>query len=330
MADPTINWLLEADEPAVRYATLTRLLGRPERSAAVRRERNAIMKEGVVPAILDQQNEDGSWGRPASFYTGKYRSTVWQVIILAEHFADGQNIQVRKACEFLLAHSQEAHSGGFATREGKRTAGGLPSGVVPCLTGNLIFSLLRLGYGDDPRLERGIDWLTKYLRFDDGDTGPPAGFPYAHWEICYGTHSCFMGVVKGLKALAEIPPDGRSAAVLRTLDAGAEFMLKHHIFKRSHDLSRVSKPAFKRFGFPRMYQTDALEILRILLDLGHQDERMQEALDLVISLRGDDGRWRMRDSFNGKFLVDVERQGAPSRWITLHALCVLQAAAESR
>lgn len=329
MADAVVDWLLSPENPAVRYATLTRLLGRSERSADVRAARAAIMRTGVVPAILEQQNADGSWGNPDSFYTAKYRGTVWQLLILAEHFADARDARVQRACEFVLRHSQDVSSGGFSVRSGKRVAGGLASEVIPCLTGNVVFSLARFGYVEDARFSRGVQWLTHYLRFDDGDSSPPADFPYLKLEPCYGRHSCFMGVVKGLKAFAELPEAKRTGNVKRTLRAGAEFMLKHHVYKSSHQLSRVAKPGWKRFGFPRMYQTDVLEVLLVLLALGYRDPRMRDAIELVRAEAGADGRFLMRDSFHGKFLVDVERQGEPSKWITLNALRALHAADEA-
>ena len=82
--------------------------------------------------------------------------------------------------------------------------------MIPCLTGNMVFSLIRFGYLDDPRVQRGVDWITRYQRFDDGD-GDPQGWPYDKFEMCWGKHTCHMGVVKALKALAEIPADRRSA-----------------------------------------------------------------------------------------------------------------------
>jgi hypothetical protein len=323
--DPaTITWLLEPENPAVRFLTLTGLLGRSARHPEVREARAAIMRTGVVPALLACQDPAGHWWKPESFYGAKYRGTVWQLIILAEHHASGRDARVRRACEFLLANSQDPASGGFSYQRAKRAPGGLPSGVIPCLTGNLVWSLLRLGYLGDERVERGVEWLTRFLRFDDGESAPPRDFPYNRWEMCYGRHTCFMGVVKGLKALAEIPADRRSPAVRRTIEAGAEFMLRHRVFKRSHDMGRVAKPGWTRFGFPRMYQTDVLEIALLLLELGYRDERLQEAVELVRSRRGPDGRWVLQDTQNGKYHVDIEQDGKPSKWITLNALRVLK------
>jgi len=36
-------------------------------------------------------------------------------------------------------------------------------------------------------------------------------------------------------------------------------------------------------------------------------------------------RWKLRTSFNGKMLADVESKGQPSRWVTLRALTALKA-----
>jgi hypothetical protein len=251
---------------------------------------------------------------------------VWQLIVLAEHRADGHSKPIRRACEHILAYSQDPETGGFSMHRAKRSGGGRPSEVIPCLTGNMVWSLLRFGYLDDPRVESGIQWLTRFLRFDDAESEPPADWPYRRWEMCYGRHACSMGVVKGLKALAEIPEEKRPPAVRRTIAAAVEFLLRHHVFKRSHDLARVAKPGWKRFGFPRMYQTDVLEVTRILVDLGVHDARMNEALDLLRAKRKPDGRWLLDDTFNGSFLVDVEEKGKPSKWITLEALLTLERA----
>jgi len=73
--------------------------------------------------------------------------------------------------------------------------------------------------------------------------------------MCWGRHTCHLGAVKALKALAAIPPDRRSPEVERTIAEGAEFVLRHHVHKRSHDLAKVSKPGWLRFGFPLMYRS---------------------------------------------------------------------------
>ncbi len=101
-------------------------------------------------------------------------------------------------------------------------------------------------------------------------------------------------------------------------------MLIHHIYKRSHDLGRISKPGWLKFGFPLMYQTDVLEILCIMTRLGYRDERMREAIDLLVSKQDKQGKWKLENTFNGQFQVDIEQKGRPSKWVTLNALRVLK------
>jgi hypothetical protein len=319
-----VDWLLEKDNPSVRYFALSRILDKPHDSSEVQAAKNEIMVTGVVSKILAKQADEGYWEAPEKFYTAKYKGTVWQLIILAELGADGQDERVKKACEFILANSQDRKSGGFSAWLSVRVGGGRYSGVLPCLTGNMVWSLIRLGFLGDPRVKRGIEWIAKYQRFDDGEAYPPKIWPYEKATSCFGNHSCHMGVVKALKALAEIPAEKRSAAVVDSIERGVEYMLKHHIYKRSHDLSKVSKPSWLRFGFPLMYQTDVLEILGILARLGCKDPRMQEAVDLVVSKQDEQGRWKLESTFNGRFQTSIEQKGDSSKWVTLNALQVLK------
>jgi hypothetical protein len=188
-ADPT-TWLLEEDNPSVRYFTLTEILDKPISDSEVKEAKNAIMKIGIAPRILAKQMNDGYWETPTAFYTAKYRGTAWQLMILAELGADGRDSRISKACEFILANSQNPESSGFSIWLSVKTGGGRRSGVIPCLTGNMVWSLIRLGYLEDSRVQRGINWITTYQRFDDGIKEAPKGWPYDKYAICWGKHTC--------------------------------------------------------------------------------------------------------------------------------------------
>ena len=321
----SIGWLLEDNNPSVKYYTLRDILEKTKDDTELQEARQEIMKAGLVPAIMAKQKKEGYWEVPENFYTAKYKGTVWQLLILAELGADITNKNIERACEFILNNSQDQESGGFAYSAAAKKGGGRHSEVIPCLTGNMVWSLIRLGYLDESRVQRAIKWITSYQRFDDGVPESPKGWPYDRLKAaCLGKHTCHMGAVKALKALLEIPENKRSADVKNTLEEGVEYILKHHIYKRSHDLDQVAKPGWLKFGFPLMYQTDALEILGILTQLGNRDERMQEAIDVLISKQDDQGRWKLENTFNGRFQVNIEQKGEPSKWITLNALKVLK------
>ena len=102
---------------------------------------------------------------------------------------------------------------------------------------------------DDPRVQHGIEWMVKYQRFDDGAAKRPRGYPYDRFENCWGRHTCHMGVVKALKALSEVPEARVSPSAQRVRQDAAEYLLKHHIYRKSHDIGAISKPEWLQFGF---------------------------------------------------------------------------------
>lgn len=97
-ADPT-DWLLEEENPSVRYFTPNKILDKPETGLEVKKARDEIMITGVVPKVLAKQKKGGYLEKPQSFYMAKYKGTIWQLIILAELGADGRDERIRKTCE---------------------------------------------------------------------------------------------------------------------------------------------------------------------------------------------------------------------------------------
>ncbi len=322
-ADPT-EWLLEEDNPSVRYFTLMDILDRPEDDAAVQTARQEIMQSGIVPDILQKQREVEYLKAYPRFYTYKYKGLVWSLIVLAELGAE-LNLQIKEQCEYMLSNSQERQYGGFSQNTAGRTGGGRITEVIPCLTGNMVWSLIRFGYLDDLRLQKGIDWITQFMRFNDGVEDGPSVPPYDRYEMCWGAHTCHMGAVKALKALSAVPRRSRTTEIDDTIQKAVEFLLIHHIYKRSHNLKRKSKPGWLKFGFPLMYQTDVLEILDILTELGVKDSRMDEAISTVIAKQDDTGRWKLENTYGSdRLLIPIGQKDEPSKWITLRAMRVLK------
>jgi len=320
----TIGWLLEKDNPSVRYLTLTGLLGRPQRNADVLEAKSALMTSGIIPKILAKQRPEGYWLDRENFYIkAKYRGTVWQIILLAELGADGNDRRIRSACEYLLKHSQNKKTGGFAYRSSP-SGDGDKDAIIPCLTGNLTWSLIKLGYGKDPRIKKALDWITRYQRFDDGEAVPPSGWPY-RLEKCWGRHTCMMGIVKSLKALSELAPGKRPAGAQTTIRKAADFLLKHHLFMRSHNPNVIANSDWICLGFPLFWMTDILELLWLLVKNGIRDGRMDAAVELCFSKQDQDGRWPLEKTFNGRMVTNIEAKDLPSKWVTWRAWQALQA-----
>ena len=65
------EWLLEKDNPSVRYFTLTEVLNKPVRDRETKEAKDEIMKVGVIPRILAKQNSEGYWEEPHRFSTSE-------------------------------------------------------------------------------------------------------------------------------------------------------------------------------------------------------------------------------------------------------------------
>jgi len=72
-----VEWLLEENNPSVRYFALTDLLDKHFSNNAVKAAKAEIMKVGPVPKILSKQNVKGYWMGPDRFYSAKYKGAVW-------------------------------------------------------------------------------------------------------------------------------------------------------------------------------------------------------------------------------------------------------------
>ena len=320
----TLDWLLEEENPSVLFFAMRDLIGLSEDSPEMVDAKSRIKSSFPVQKILSSQSDGGWWGNPEEFYTNtKYRGTVWNLILLAELGANVEDERILRTIEFLLDNSQDASCGGFAYRAPDALRPD-PASIIPCLTGNMTWAMLRMGYPFPGKLESAVNWMVRISRFNDGVSPAPVGEEYKRRQNCWGKHTCISGIVKILKALAEIPEEKRSSQVKKLIQDGSEFLLKHHLFKRSRNLAEVSKKKWPHPGFPWLWDTDVLEMLDILTRLGVRDPRLQDAINLLKSKQLEDGRWIQEWGFNNQLLIPFEKVGKPSKWVTLFAMQVMQ------
>jgi hypothetical protein len=280
------------------------------------------MKSGPVPAILDAQYPEGFWVKPGGGYSPKYRSTVWQILFLAELGADPSDEQVQQGCEYVLSHSV-ASNGAFSCYQKP-----VPSGAIPCLNGNLLFALQRLGYADDARVRTALDWLARSITGEDqfeylksGTSGPRFACSANEGQ------PCAWGGNKAMRALLAVPSRQRTPVIKRAIEAGGEFLLSRDPAVADYPYTkRVSSTWFK-FGFPLSYWSDVLETTGVLVEAGYgRDPQLANALELILSKQDDQARWKLENALSGKMWADIEEKGKPSKWVTLRALRVLKGA----
>lgn len=328
-ADPT-EWLLEYDDqyPGVRYFTQKDILGKSATDPEFIQSQKEVMTHGVVPTILNEQDQDGYWSEAGPGYYPKYRGTVWQVCHLAQFGADGSHPQLKKACDYILDHAR-SEFGGFSMT-------GTKSGMIQCLQGNLGAALLDLKQGDDERLRDALVWLANSITgnaiasaedrnaspryYRSGNSGP--GF-----RCSANDHlPCAWGAVKAMAALARIPEGERTEEIQTAIDQGVEFLFSGNPATANYPMGYASKPnrSWFKFGYPIGYVTDVLQIVEVLTSIGFgNDTRLHPALELVIGKSDLQGRWNLEYTYNGKTWVDVEELKKPSKWVTLRVMRVL-------
>jgi hypothetical protein len=316
-----LNWLFGPENPSIRFWALRQLKKRPLNAPEVVESQNAIMTSACVKTILKAQRAEGQWFHYEDMYNPKYTATTHNLLILAELGAK-RVPQIEKAIEYL--YQFQRNSGHFLT-DLPKTEKGKESTVKDgcCIDGNILFYLIHFGYLDDPRTKRLIEFLIEYHSDDVGGWKCRA-YPIDKSKV-FPTN-CYMGGVKVLKALARIPMENRTSALKRIIKQESHIILENQIFNylRDTDGKRKAKAGWKRFGFPLFYQSDVLEVLDVLTELGIHDRRMQESIDLVLESRNELGSWDLKNTFNGKMLCEIEKKNAPSKWITLRALRMLQ------
>lgn len=335
--DEVINWLLDDDNPPVRYLTLTKLLKRSETSSEVQKAKASLMEYKVTEGILKHSKEflkdnDRAYWK----YTGKY----WQIIFLSQFLADGRDPRIAEGVKDILNK-----------RKWVMASGG------QCLTANLLAAFRRLGYGDHPAVIEETESLAKRIVAEGG------------LECTVMDYSllprCYMALPKQLMLFAEIPSQERSEnvnaaieIVVRTMleneiyiyvpsknkewqkvigsaPKGAELpngeTVKKWVFKEKNRFltssgigDRVPKQGWLRFGFPLHYNSDILEAIYALALLETpMSPNLKKPVEIIRNKMTLEGKWIMENSLNGKMWIDVEEKGKPSKWITYFALCVL-------
>jgi hypothetical protein len=314
--DTVLAWLQEPSYPTIRYYTLLHLLDRPAEDSEVVAASKAILTDGPGAEILACQRPDGSWLEEEEAYNPLYKASVWQLIFLAELGAEGDDGRIRRGVEHVLK-TMQAPDGSFPNL-------GRYSGNLMCMEGQTVRALLRLGYGGDERVQRGLDFLVGAVMGDNYECRHNKGVP------------CSWGAVKALRALVEVPQDARTPEVEAAIHKTAEFLADGDLVHANYPTPKgqISKHWFQ-FSFPRSYHSDILEAMLALDAAGYAgDGRLQPAVDFIAAQRNKLKRqgqepiraWKSQHVLTGKLLVDLDwrSRGGPSKWITLHALMVLK------
>jgi hypothetical protein len=328
--EDTVSWLLEPENPGVRYLALRDLLERAKDDPELVSARQEAHRNGPIADVLDKMQAEGYWAKPGPGYTTKYRSSVWALILLAQLGAQtSQDERISRTCAYLMDHA--------LTNGGKFSINGAPSGTIDCLQGNLCWALLELGY-DDPRLMKAFEWMARTVTGEGvaAKSEKEAETRYYAYKCgplfaCgpNGNQSCAWGATKVMLAFGKLADAQRTALIRDAIQQGVDFFFKTDPVKASWPTRLGDKPSrnWWKFGFPVFYVTDLLQVAEALVALGYgKDPRLANTIELIRKKQDERGRWQLEYDYTGKTWVNFGEKKQENKWVTLRAARVLKRA----
>ncbi|KPK83438.1 MAG: hypothetical protein AMJ81_08300 [Phycisphaerae bacterium SM23_33] len=305
-ADPT-DWLLEEDNPVVRWWALRDLVRAPARQVEAARRR-ALQSE-VVREVFRQQRPGGHWERRDNMHAPHYTSTIYQLSLLGDLGPTAADRRVAAGVEAVLRTQRT--DGGFPGHDPHKCEYG------PYDIGLIIRFMRQFGLAGDRRLARMCRWVERHQMAGGGWTGVHGHDRPAPGGCLNATANVLWGLAAGRK-LTRTPLARR----------GVEFLAR----------ATAADPGRTRWlSYPQFWNfwVDDIKLAEIYLRLGVRPDRQPLAgrLHSILDLQGDDGRWAER---RGPYTDNrpncrrmrrlFPRKGRPSKWVTAKAMTVLKLA----
>lgn len=300
-----IDWLMEGD-PSIRWQTMRDL--QDKKPAQYKREQQRITEEGWGLRLLSCRASDGTWG--GGIYTPKWTSTNYTLLVLRDMGLPRNHAAAAESAGILLDRQLESSRGeGFADKLARFDL---------CITGMYLALMVYFGVRDE-RIDALVE-QTIHEQMADGGWNCARRRHRSHHSSLHTT----INILDGLADYAEYGGKKASALVAEPMRRAQEFMLQHRLF-RSDKTGEVIKGAFTQFSFPPRWHYDVLRALDYFRRVNAlRDERLSDAMGLLLSKRKTDGRWLLENHHAGKEFFKLEKPGQPSRWNTLRALRVLR------
>jgi hypothetical protein len=289
------KWLLDSD-PAIRWQVMRDLIDAPPDAIAA--ERSRVATEGWGAKLLACQCPDGHWEG------GQWDlATLYCLGVLKDLGLDPASRESRRMIDRIDQHlvfRPLNHRPYFCGE------------TEPCINGRI------LGFG--AYFKEPNDALADQLlgeQLEDGGwncEAPKSRRSSFHTTIC---------VLEGL--LDYERAGGGSPAVTKARKRAENYLLERRLF-RSLRTGEVIDKHWLRFSFPTFWHYDILRGLDYFRKTGRKpDSRMDEAIQIVLKRRHQNGRWPLNllhpETVPVKMGTGV---GCASRWNTLRALRVLR------
>lgn len=293
--DP-VPWLLDPGNPSARTLTLKHIFGKSP--TELEPEQDRILAWSPIASLRRHWVPTNYWGRAANPYYGGPVGNFGTLFLLAQVGAPRFD-EIAPVCENLLDRGT-LPNGVFAPT-------GQTAAPWPATTGMALTVLTHFGYDDDVRTQRAWQVLEDVIHASPDTLGIPS--------VQRG------GVAAAAKVLSALLHRGGDEP--RKDDAETIGIVCRYLLAHEYDLDgRESDWLQPRF--PRIYETDVVELAHLLAHTAHRDHPVSRGLsESMLALKDASGRWIKTKTTPALF---HERINQPSRWLTfeaIHALMLL-------
>lgn len=296
-----IEWLLQGDV-SIQYQTKRDLLDNDDRTLKKR-----IATEGFGKQLLDLQQPSGHWSE--GYYAYKWISTHYTLLEIRRLEMD-EVPSVIHVCHHIL-HNNKVEDGGVMANPKNWSISDI------CINGMMLFVFCYYNI-EEELLQSMVDRILRG-QLDDGGFNCNADFQKVSHSSLHSTVSIIEGFNEYLKTYSY-----RKDEVKQSRDKAIEFILMHRLFK-SDKTGEIIHKNFLKLSYPPRWKYDILRGLEALKEANTPyDERMEDALEVIMKKRRKNGTWPVQNKHSGKVHFDMEKIGGPSRWNTLRILRVLR------
>ena len=303
MIDKTImDWLLEGDI-SIQYQVYRDLLNidKPEL-------KSRIIKEGWGAKFLSLRNKDGYWG--SGFYLPKWISTHYTLLDIKNLSIPNQNNEINFTINKIIKENKGI-DGGISPVKSRKLSD-------VCVNGMFLNYACYFGAFEND-LKSVIDFILSQ-KMQDGGFNCHSNTKGAHHSSLHTT----LSVIEGFHEYSKNGYTYRQKELISAENDSREFILEHKLF-RSHRTGEIIDKKMLMLSYPSRWRYDILRALDYFqLANVDFDNRMTDALDVLLRKRRLDNKWPLQAKHNGLIHFDMEKPGKASRWNTLRALRVLK------
>jgi hypothetical protein len=297
-----IEWLLDSDV-SIQYQVYRDLLNIDKPDL-----KKKISKEGWGDKFLSFRNTNGHWG--LGFYQPKWISSHYTLMDL-RHLEISSKTRKTKETIQKIINSDKGADGGIN-----------PSGTIKqsdvCINGMFLNYASYFGTKEED-LKSIVDFII-LQQLPDGGFNCQFNRQGARHSSLHST----LSVIEGIREYSKCGYQYRLEELEKIEKESQNFILVHKLYK-SHRTGDIIDKKMLLLSYPSRWRYDILKALDYFqfAKVG-LDNRMNDALDMLIKKQLADKKWPLQAKHAGKVHFDMENTGDSSRWNTLRVLRVLK------